>query len=72
MLKKYYRLHKKTNQSNDYNEQFCEIEEYLFRKCEERKINWRTLSWTEKLKMAEEFGCKREYTDAMYMNKFAI
>lgn len=73
MLKKYYKYHGRVSRpKKEFDEQLAEIEEYIFRKCEERKIDWRKLSWDEKLDLAKEFGCKREYIDSMYAKKYAM
>ena len=73
-LKRYQRFHKSTSQKDRFNEQFCDIEEYIIRKCEEAKIDWRMM-WSDngfKIKMAKKFGCYREYTDSMYGRRDAI
>jgi hypothetical protein len=72
MLRKYYKHYRPQNLKDSWNEQYADIEEYIIRKCNERKINWLTLSWHDKLTLAEEFGCKREMVDSMYNEKFKI
>ena len=74
MLKKYYRLHNKVKTKNDFQEQFCDIEEYIIRRCEADKIDWRSSwsNWNFKLKMATQYGCRREFIDGMYQKKHAI
>jgi hypothetical protein len=73
LLKKYFKYHGRVSKPQSaFDEQFAEIEEYLFRKCSERQINWRTLSWDDKVRLATEFGCKRSYIDAMYAKNWAM
>lgn len=68
----YARIHRFRNDDSEMVEQYQDIDEYIARRCEALKIDWTRLGTAERLKLAKQFGCHREFVDSIQGRKHAI
>ena len=61
-----YKANNPNKGKTDFDKMYFDIDEYIIKKCDEYKVNWRKLNWDEKMKMARKFGCEKEFIFGMY------
>ena len=66
---KYAKIYRFTNKDDEWSEQYQDIDEYIARKCEDEKIDYRTLQMNDRLRLAKKYGCHREFVDSIYRIK---
>ena len=66
---KYARIYKFKNSDDQWSEQYQDIDEYIARRCESEKINWKALEMKDRLKLAEKYGCKKDFVNSIYHQK---
>jgi hypothetical protein len=71
-LKKFAKVHRFSSKDNEFSEQAKDAEEFLYRECERLKINFRTITTAERMKLLKKFGALRAYRDGIYDTRDAI